>query len=159
MKIDAPRQRVSLVRRYRFSSAHRYFRPEWSEARNRETFGPCANEPAHGHNYRLWVAISGEIDPTTGFAVNLVALDQLVRERVLDVVDHRSLNGAIERFREGSPSMQIPTSESLVCWIREELEAGLAHGPGRRLEWIRVMEDEDLGAEWIRPSTDAPQGH
>jgi 6-pyruvoyltetrahydropterin/6-carboxytetrahydropterin synthase len=144
-------ERVSLVRRYRFSAAHRYFRAEWSEARNRQTFGACANGPAHGHNYRLWLGVSGEVDPSTGFAVDLMALDRLVQERVLDVVDHRSLNHAIERFRNEGAEGQIPTSENVVLWIREQLATTVADArAGQRLEWIRLLEDEDLGAEWRR---------
>ena len=139
------RRSLRLVRRYRFSASHRYHRADWSEARNLEVFGPCANEHGHGHNYRLWIAVSGEVDPETGFVMDLPELDALVHEHVLRWLDHRSLNHAIERFRLG----EIPSSENLVRWILERLAPNLPRG--RRLERIRLEEDEDLGAEWESP--------
>ena len=67
--------KIALERRYRFSASHLYRRPDWSEAENRARFGKCANLPGHGHNYRLYVTVGGEIDPATGFVVDLGALD------------------------------------------------------------------------------------
>src|SRR5689334_17433397 len=134
---------ISLVRRYRFSASHLYRRPEWTEEENRRNFGPCANLPGHGHNYRLWVWVTGTPDKQTGFVVDLGALDGAVKERVLDVLDHRHLNAAVARFAEGEA---IPSSENLLAWIREQLEPGLPTGV--RLTRLRLEEDEDLAAEW-----------
>lgn len=138
---------LRLVRRYRFSSSHRYYRADWSEEQNAGAFGPCANEPSHGHNYRLWIGVSGPVDPASGFLVDLPELDAIVHRRVVSVVDHRSLNHAIERFRAG----QIPSSENVVLWIVDQLERSLP--AGNRLEWARLDEDEDLGAEWLAGPT------
>lgn len=136
--------RVRLERRYRFSASHLYRRPEWSEEENRARFGRCANLPGHGHNYRLYVQVAGLIDPTTGFVVDLAALDAWVTEAVLDRLDHQHLNYALPDFGEGG---LVPSSENLVLWIRRALAGG---GPaGVELAGLRLEEDEDLAAEWL----------
>lgn len=134
---------VRLERRYRFSASHLYRRPEWSEAENRARFGKCANLPGHGHNYRLVVAVRGEVDPVTGFVVDLGRLDALVTERVLDRLDHQHLNAAVAEFEEGG---SIPSSENVVLWILEQLRDELPEGA--ELERLRLEEDDDLAAEW-----------
>lgn len=135
---------ITLQRRYRFSASHLYRRPDWSEAENRARFGKCANLPGHGHNYRLYVTVGGEIDPATGFVVDLGALDAVVQERVIERLDHQHLNAALpELFGEGR---QIPSSESIVRWIHGQLADHLP--PGGRLVRLRLEEDEDLAAEW-----------
>ena len=134
---------ISLERRYRFSASHLYRRSDWSEAENRARFGKCANLPGHGHNYRLFVTVSGEIDPATGFIVDLGALDALVHEHVVERLDHQHLNAALPEFSEGQA---IPSSENLVRWISQQLGERLP--AGSRLVRLRLEEDEDLAAEW-----------
>jgi 6-pyruvoyltetrahydropterin/6-carboxytetrahydropterin synthase len=134
---------LTLERRYRFSASHLYRRPDWSEAENRARFGKCANLPGHGHNYRLYVTVRGEVDPVTGFIVDLGLLDSLVQERVLERLDHQHLNAALPEFGEGR---SIPSSENLVRWIHEQLVDALP--AGSRLSGLRLEEDEDLAAEW-----------
>jgi len=134
---------ISLERRYRFSASHLYRRPDWSEAENRARFGKCANLPGHGHNYRLYVTVAGEIDPATGFVADLGALDALVQERVIERLDHQHLNAALPEFGEGK---EIPSSESIVRWIHGQLVDRLPSGS--RLVKLRLEEDEDLAAEW-----------
>ena len=135
---------VTLERRYRFSAAHLYRRPDWTEAENRRRFGKCAIEPGHGHNYRLWVAVTGEVDRETGFVVDLGELDRLVHERVIELVDHRHLNHALEEFRlDGG---QVPSTENLVAWVRGRLEGALPEGV--ELVELRLAEDDDLAAVW-----------
>ncbi len=135
---------IALERRYRFSASHLYRRPDWSEAENRARFGKCANLPGHGHNYRLYVTVGGEIDPATGFVVDLGALDAAVQEHVIERLDHQHLNAAIPELGEGR---EIPSSENLVRWIHRELADRLPSGS--RLVRLRLEEDEDLAAEWI----------
>jgi 6-pyruvoyltetrahydropterin/6-carboxytetrahydropterin synthase len=138
--------KIRLERRYRFSASHLYRRPEWTEEENRRRFGKCANLPGHGHNYRLFVTVEGEVDPRTGFIVDLGALDGLVAVRVIDRLDHQHLNAALPEFGEGAG---IPSSENLVRWVHERL-AGEGELPeGARLVRIRLEEDEDLAAEWL----------
>ncbi len=135
---------ITLERRYRFSASHLYRRPEWSESENRSRFGKCANLPGHGHNYRLYVTVTGEIDPRTGFVVDLGALDALVQERVVERLDHQHLNAACPEFAEGGA---IPSSENVVRWIHEQLADRLPSGS--HLARLRLEEDEDLAAEWV----------
>jgi len=137
--------KIRLERRYRFSASHLYRRPEWSEEENRRRFGKCANLPGHGHNYRLFVTLRGEVDPLTGFIVDLGFLDALVQTKVIERLDHQHLNFALNEFGEGG---QIPSSESLLSWIHRELEESL-RGRGGELAKLRLEEDEDLAAEWL----------
>ncbi len=134
--------KIRLERRYRFSASHLYRRPEWSEAENRQRFGKCANLPGHGHNYRLWLSVEGEPDPRTGFVADLGELDSLVQERVLDRLDHQHLNACVEEFASGG---RIPSSENLLDWIHRQVADRL---PG--LVKLRLAEDEDLAAEWVK---------
>ena len=135
---------LCLERRYRFSASHLYRRPEWSDEENRRRFGKCAIEPGHGHNYRLWVVVTGPVDPETGFIVDLGALDEVVRELVLEPLDHHHLNHAIPEFAAGE---QIPSSENLLTWIRQRVEPAIPGGA--RLHSLRLAEDEDLAATWV----------
>ena len=135
--------KIVLERRFRFSASHLYRRPEWSEEENRARFGKCANLPGHGHTYQLWVGVEGEIDPVTGFVVDLGRLDALVRERIVERLDHQHLNAALPEFAAGGA---IPSSENLIRWIHGQLTGELPEGA--RLVKIRLAEDEDLAAEW-----------
>lgn len=136
---------VVLERTYAFSASHRYYRDEWSAATNLGAFGRCANAPAHGHNYKLTVEVSGEIDRATGFLVDLPALDRLVRNAVVDRLDHAHVNDAVPEF---APGGEIPTTENLVVWIAAVLAAGLP--AANRLESVRLAEDDRLASRWKR---------
>lgn len=131
--------KVRLERRFRFSASHLYRRPEWSDEENRARFGRCANLPGHGHNYRLFVTVEGEVDPKTGFLIDLGHLDSLVAERVVERLDHQHLNAALPEFGEGG---KIPSSENLVLWILAQLQ-------DLPVVKLRLEEDEDLAAEWL----------
>jgi 6-pyruvoyltetrahydropterin/6-carboxytetrahydropterin synthase len=135
---------VRLERRYRFSASHLYRRPEWTEEENRARFGKCANLPGHGHNYRLFVTVRGEVDEKTGFIVDLGALDALVARLVIEPLDHQHLNAAIPEFADGR---SIPSSENLIRWIHARLEVAIPDGA--ELVKLRLEEDEDLAAEWL----------
>ena len=136
--------KVRLERRYRFSASHLYRRPEWTEDENRARFGKCANLPGHGHNYRLFVTVQGEIAGDTGFVVDLGALDSLVNHQVIEPLDHQHLNVAIPEFGEGE---SIPSSENLVRWIHARLVGAMPEGA--ELAKLRLEEDEELAAEWL----------
>lgn len=143
-KGGSPGPGVLLLRRsYRFSAAHCYRRPDWSEEENWKRFGRCSLEPGHGHDYRLTLEIRGEVDPATGFLVPLEVLDAIVSRRVLDRVDHRHLNVHLERFRPGG---EIPSTENLLLWIVEQVADSLPTGVV--LQRARLEESEDLGAAW-----------
>lgn len=131
--------KVRLERRFRFSASHLYRRPDWSEEENRARFGKCANLPGHGHNYRLFVTVEGEVDPRTGFIVDLGILDNTVTAKVVDSLDHQHLNSALPEFGEGG---KIPSSENLILWILTQLQ-------DLPVVKLRLEEDEDLAAEWL----------
>ncbi|RMH16161.1 MAG: 6-carboxytetrahydropterin synthase [Gemmatimonadetes bacterium] len=115
--------RVRVTREVHFNAAHRVFNPAWDDARNLEVFGGCANPEWHGHNYELFVTVEGELDPETGYVMDLRALKELVEERVVADVDHCNLNTQV-------PWMQgvIPSSENFVVRIWERLEGHLPAG-------------------------------
>ncbi len=129
---------VLLTKRIEFAAAHRYYKPEWDEAKNRAVFGRCFNPPAHGHNYMLEVTVSGEVDPKTGMVINLFDLKRVLLA-VLEEFDHKNLNLDMPYF-----ASQIPTSENLarVLWTKlvTQQDIGALHA-------IRLHEDEDLYAE------------
>jgi 6-pyruvoyltetrahydropterin/6-carboxytetrahydropterin synthase len=137
--------KIRLERRYRFSASHLYRRDDWTEEENRRRFGKCANLPGHGHNYRLYVTVEGEVDRRTGFIVDLGVLDSLVTEHVVEHLDHQHLNAVLPEFGEGA---DIPSSENLVGWIHGRLQGMLPAGVV--LAGLRLEEDEDLAAEWAR---------
>lgn len=112
--------RVRITRRVHFSAAHRLGRDDWSRAENERVFGDCAHPNWHGHNYELDVTVEGEIDPETGFVLDLKELRDLVEERVIGDVDHRNLNLDVP-WLEGV----IPTTENLVVGIWRRLEDAL----------------------------------
>lgn len=136
--------RARLTRKVRFSAAHQYYRPEWSDERNRQTFGPCANPYGHGHNYLLEVTVEAEIDPVTGFSVDLGLLDRILEERVRAPLDHQHLNHALPEF---APGAAIPTSENILAllWprIREPIESGTA-----RLVRLRLHEEDGFYVDY-----------
>ena len=129
---------VLLTKRIEFAAAHRYYKAEWDEAKNRSVFGRCYNPPAHGHNYLLEVTVSGEVDPKTGMVINLFDLKRVLLA-VLEEFDHKNLNLDMPYFAD-----RIPTSENLarVLWAKlvEHKDIGVLHA-------IRLYEDEDLYAD------------
>lgn len=108
---------VYVSRKEHFNAAHKLSNPSWSDEKNREIFGPCANENWHGHNYDLIVTVAGEVDPDTGFVVDLKRLSDLVRREVTDKVDHKNLNLDVD-FMSG----KLPSTENLVIEFWKILE-------------------------------------
>jgi 6-pyruvoyltetrahydropterin/6-carboxytetrahydropterin synthase len=131
---------VYLTRKAEFSASHYYNNPEFSPEENRRIFGKCNNPHGHGHNYTLEVTVKGEIDPRSGFVVDLKELKDIMNREVIDVVDHRHLNEEIAEFRQ-----QIPTTENLAITIWKWLSPRLNVA---RLHRIRVYETPDLFADY-----------
>jgi len=133
---------VLVSRRESFNAAHQLRDPGLSDAENRRLYGKCAN--LHGHNYVLEVAVAGEIDPETGYVLDLKLLSDVISRRVIADVDHRNLNTDVP-WLEGL----IPTAENLAvaCWerIRSELPEGL-------LRSVRVWETDKNWAEVVERS-------
>ena len=114
---------VRATRQVHFSSAHRLYRPEWSDERNAEVFGDCSNPNWHGHNYDLYVTVEGPVDADTGFVMNLRELKELLEERVLTDVDHRNLN-----LEVGWLDNIIPSTENVAVAIWDRLVDSLPDG-------------------------------
>jgi 6-pyruvoyltetrahydropterin/6-carboxytetrahydropterin synthase len=114
---------VTVTRRVHFNAAHRLHNPALSDAENRAAFGPCNNPNYHGHNYELEVSVEGEVDPTTGYVVDLGVVKRIAEETVLAALDHKNLNLDVPEFRDLNP-----TAENIAVVIWQKLEGKL---PGR----------------------------
>ena len=123
-----------VTRREHFSAGHRLHRPEWDDKRNAEVFGKCSNPSGHGHNYYVEVTVAGDVDPLTGYVVDLKELKTVIHERVIDFVDHRNLNTDVP-FLKGI----IPTAENIAIGIWKQL---VDHIPQGRLFQVRLYETE-----------------
>ena len=113
---------MRVCRRSNFNAAHRLFRPDWSDERNQEVFGKCNNPNFHGHNYTLEVWIDGDIDPETGYVIDLKLVKDLVKKEIEDRFDHRNLNLDCPEFKN-----IIPTAENIavVCYdlLRDKIDS------------------------------------
>ncbi|MDX1909292.1 MAG: 6-carboxytetrahydropterin synthase [Bacteroidia bacterium] len=118
--------RVAVYRKEHFNAAHRLHNPDWDEATNRKVFGKCNNPNYHGHNYELVVKVAGEVDPRTGYVIDMKVLKDLIHEHVLEHFDHKNLNLDTEAFRTLNP-----TAENIARVIWEILSAKL--GPSFEL--------------------------
>lgn len=133
---------VYLTRVEHFNAAHKLYNPAWSREQNDAVFGKCANDNWHGHNYELLVTVKGVPDPHTGFVMDVKRLSTLVRERVIDKVDHRNLNMDVE-FMAG----QFCTTENLAIGIWNELQGHLPAGV--QLHCIKLYETPRIFVEYF----------
>jgi 6-pyruvoyltetrahydropterin/6-carboxytetrahydropterin synthase len=113
---------MRVCRRSNFNAAHRLFRPDWSDEKNQEVFGKCNNPNFHGHNYTLEVWIEGEIDPETGYVIDLKLVKDLVKKEIEERFDHKNLNLDCPEFQS-----LIPTAENIavVCYdlLRDKIDS------------------------------------
>ena len=135
--------RASLTRTVTFAAAHRYRRPEWSEEKNQEVFGLCARESFHGHTYVCKVTVSGEIDPLTGFVIDLGHLDRILADEVKNRFDHRNINLDVPEFADGK---LIPSGENLARFIFDQLRDKLPRSV--RIDNVKLAEDRTLSATY-----------
>ena len=116
--------RVTVSRKAHFNAAHRLFRKDWDDVRNESVFGKCANPSFHGHNYEVVVSVTGQINPETGFVIDLKELADIIYEEVEVPFDHKNLNVDCPEFSD-----LIPTAEniSVVIWnkIRPRIKFNL----------------------------------
>ena len=131
---------IYLTRKCEFSASHFYHNPQWSEEENRRAFGKCANLNGHGHNYTLEVTVKGEVDPVTGFVVDLKELKDILNRGVVDAMDHRHLNKEVPEF-----ATKIPTSENIAIAIWQRLEKKLNVA---KLHRVRLYELPDLFVDY-----------
>ena len=134
---------ILITRRERFNAAHKVFRPEWDEKKNLEVFGKCSNPNWHGHNYELYVTVAGDVDPETGFVMDLKQLSDIIKHKVIDKVDHKNLNMDVD-FMQG----KMPSTEVLAVAIWEEIEADIAKH-GKKLYSAKLYETENNFVEYL----------
>ncbi len=113
--------KVKVSRRAHFNAAHRLYRPDWSFEKNNAVFGKCNNPNFHGHNYELIVSATGEIDPETGFVIDMKVLKDLIKSEVEDALDHKNLNIEVPEFKELNP-----TAENIAVVIWNKLRRHIA---------------------------------
>ncbi|MFD2786413.1 6-pyruvoyl trahydropterin synthase family protein [Hymenobacter rubripertinctus] len=126
---------IYISRQEHFNAAHKLHNPNWSEERNREVFGPCANVNWHGHNYDLIVTVKGQPDPETGFVIDLKQLSTLILTHVIDQVDHKNLNLDVP-FMQG----QLASTENLVVAFWKILQPEIERISSARLHCLKLYE-------------------
>lgn len=134
---------IYITRRERFNAAHKLFKEGWSDEQNLAIFGKCSNPNWHGHNYELFVTVKGEINPDTGFVIDLKFLNHLIKERVIDKLDHKNVNLDVD-FMHG----KMASTEVLAVAIWEQLDAPI-RGEGCYLHSVKLYETENNFVEYF----------
>ncbi|MCH2216145.1 MAG: 6-carboxytetrahydropterin synthase [Flavobacteriales bacterium] len=116
--------KITVSRKAHFNAAHRLHHPEWEASKNEAVFGKCNNEYFHGHNYDLIVSVKGEIDPQTGYVVDMKLLKDLIKEEVEERFDHKNLNLQTDEFKTLNPTAE---NIAAVIWniLRDKLDQKL----------------------------------
>ena len=134
---------VYITRRERFNAAHRVSREEWSDEKNYEVFGKCSNKNWHGHNFDLFVTVKGQVNPETGFVINLKALSDILKSKVIDKIDHKNLNLDVD-FMQGL----MTSTENLAIQIWKQIEVPVTE-MGGQLHSVKVYESENNFVEYF----------
>jgi 6-pyruvoyltetrahydropterin/6-carboxytetrahydropterin synthase len=133
---------VYLTRREQFNAAHKLWVDSWSEKKNNEVFGKCANPNWHGHNYSLFVTVKGTPDHQTGFVMDAKKLSKIIRRHITGKLDHSNLNLDVEFI----PKNIQPTTENLVILIWQQLAPRIK---GCKLHSVRLQETDNIFAEYL----------
>lgn len=131
---------VYITRKEHFSASHRLYNPDWSDAKNLEVFGKCANPNGHGHNYEVEVTVAGTPPKETGMVIDLKKLSDIMNEHIVDRVDHKHMNHDVD-FLQGV----VPTAENMAIAFWKILEKKLPHG---RLYSIKLYESDNNFVEY-----------
>ncbi len=134
--------KVYITRRETFNAAHKLWQPNWSEEKNNEVFGRCANKNWHGHNFVLYVTVCGDPDPETGFVMNLKDLSSLIKNEVTEKLDHKNLNLDVP-FLSGT----MASTENIVIAIWKILEP-IINEYGAQLAKLKLVETENNFVEY-----------
>jgi len=113
--------KLKVYRKAHFNAAHRLHNPDWTQEKNDEVFGKCNNPNWHGHNYVLTAEVTGELDPATGYVIDIKILKEIIQEEIEERFDHRNLNLDVEEMKGLNPTAE---NIAVVCWnlIRKRLE-------------------------------------
>ncbi|MFO7923456.1 MAG: 6-carboxytetrahydropterin synthase [Bacteroidales bacterium] len=133
---------VYLTRRETFNAGHRLFKQEWSDEENFRVYGKCSNPSWHGHNYVLYVTVKGSLNPETGFVVNLKTLSKIIRENVIDKIDHMNINTQVDFMKD-----RLASTENLAIAIWEVLDPHIRL-LGIELHCVKIVETENNYAEY-----------
>lgn len=133
---------IYITRRERFNSAHKLFREDWSDEQNLEVFGKCSNPNWHGHNYELYVTVKGEVNPKTGFVIDLKELKRIITTQITDKLDHKNVNLDVD-FMKG----KMASTEVLAMEIFSQLKP-LIEACGAQLDKIKLCETENNFVEY-----------
>jgi len=134
---------IYITRKEHFNAAHKLFRAEWSNEKNEKVFGKCSNPNWHGHNYDLFVTVKGEINLETGFLVDLKLLSKIIKEKVIEKLDHRNINLEVD-FMQG----KMASTEVLAIGIWNEI-ANEINELGCKLHSIKLFETENNFVEYF----------
>lgn len=134
---------IYITRKESFSAAHKLARPDWTEAKNNEVFGKCSNPNWHGHNYILWVTVKGEINPETGFVVNLSEVSEIIKSHILEKVDHKNLNSDVDFMID-----KLSSTENLAIQFWNEIEQPI-NKLGCFLHSVKIQETEKNFVEYF----------
>ncbi len=133
---------IYLTRRERFNAAHKLYNPEWSAEKNDAVFGKCANLNWHGHNYELFVTVKGDINAETGFLIDLKQLSIILKDKVVDPLDHRNINLDVPFMKGKMASTEVLAME-IWMQIQKEVEA-----LGCMLHCVKIQETENNSVEY-----------
>lgn len=134
---------IYITRRERFNAAHKLFREEWSNEENLEVFGKCSNPNWHGHNYELFVTVKGEVNPETGFVIDLKVLKQIILTAVVNKLDHKNVNLDVD-FMKG----KMASTEVLAIEIFNQLKPHI-EALGAKMHGIKLCETENNFVEYF----------
>jgi 6-pyruvoyltetrahydropterin/6-carboxytetrahydropterin synthase len=134
---------VYIIRKEHFNAAHKLWRNDWSDEKNEEIFGKCANKNWHGHNFNLIVTVKGVPNPETGFVINLKDLSRIIKKEVVDVFDHKNLNLDVSCMKD-----ILASTENMVIVIWELLDQPIQNAGGI-LAKIRLEETENNFVEYF----------
>ncbi|WP_316790587.1 6-pyruvoyl trahydropterin synthase family protein [Pedobacter frigoris] len=134
---------IYITRKASFNAAHKLSRPDWTAEENEAVYGKCANPNWHGHNYQLYVTVKGEVNPETGFLVDLKWLKDIINVSVVDKIDHRNLNLDVDFMKD-----KLASTENLAIAIWDELYSLIAES-GAHLHSIKIYETENNFVEYF----------
>jgi len=135
---------IYITRKEHFNAAHRMYREEWSEEKNKEVFGKCANPNWHGHNYDLFVTVKGEITFATGYLIDLKDLKVIINDQVIEKLDHKNINKDVD-FMAG----KMASTELLCIEIFNQLKKPIEGHEGVFLHSVKLYETENNFAEYF----------
>lgn len=134
---------VYIIRKEHFNAAHKLWRNDWSDEKNAEVFGKCSNKNWHGHNFNLFVTVKGKASEETGFVIDLKVLSKLIKDEVVEKLDHKNLNLDVPQLAN-----MLPSTENVIVQIWEWLDAPIT-ALGGTLAKLRLEETENNSVEYF----------